>query len=308
MPPVPVPIEHVEQLVHRWFPQGSVTVERMESGGSTPVYRLTSRGETTYLRLAEEPGEERKGEVAAHSLALAVGVSVPAILRFEAAPHELDRSATLTAAMPGIPLTELNGPIPDATINAIATDLARFNALPVQGYGWIDGVTPEGRLYAEHSTRSAWVREYRSAAATVEAAKILPEAVAVTLSAAIREWSDRPDRQPACLAHGDFDPSHIYVDPVDGTYQGLIDLGEIRGTDPLYDLGHLLAHAFDQDSEELTTRIIGASSLIRPIDGKELRLQAIAIVTRALAIQLTRPPNAYTTNLTRLLKSLLTVA
>ena len=259
----------------------------------------------TYLRLGEEPGEERSGEVAAHSLAMAAGVSVPAILRFEAEPRELDRSATLTAAMPGIPLAEWNGPIPDATVTAIAADLARLNRIPVQGYGWIDGVTADRRLYAEHATRAAWSSEYQTAASAVVAANILPEAVAVTLSTTIRQWCDLPDRQPASLAHGDFDPSHMYVDPTDGTYRGLIDLGEIRGTDHLYDLGHLLAHAFDPPVEDLATRIITASSVIRTIDGEELRLQAMAIATRALAIQLTRPESVYRADLIARITALL---
>ncbi len=306
MPPVPVPPSHVERLVKRWFPTHAVAVERMGSGGSTPVYRLVIAGETFYLRLAEEPGEDRQAEAAAHRLALAAGVSVPAILRFEAAPPELDRSAALTSSMPGIPLSAWSNPIPDRTIEAVAADLVRFNAIPVAGYGWIDGVMADSMLFAEHETRAAWVSEYRTAAESVIAAQIFAGPIASALSATVQEWCDLlPKQSHAFLAHGDFDPSHIYVDPVTGWYQGLIDLGEIRGADPLYDLGHLLAHAFDSPALDVAHQIIRASAAIRPIDDHELHLQAIAIATRALGIQLTRPANAYRASLITRLATLL---
>jgi Ser/Thr protein kinase RdoA (MazF antagonist) len=44
----------------------------------------------------------------------------------------------------------------------------------------------------------------------------------------------------AWLAHGDFDTTAIFQ--ADGRYTGLIDFGEIRGTEPLFDLGHCLLH------------------------------------------------------------------
>jgi aminoglycoside phosphotransferase (APT) family kinase protein len=40
----------------------------------------------------------------------------------------------------------------------------------------------------------------------------------------------------ARLAHGDFDSTAIFQR--DGDYSGLIDFGELRGTEPLFDLGH----------------------------------------------------------------------
>ena len=41
---------------------------------------------------------------------------------------------------------------------------------------------------------------------------------------------------PAALAHGDFDPTHVYA--ARGRYSGIIDFGEIRGAPPLYDAAH----------------------------------------------------------------------
>jgi aminoglycoside phosphotransferase (APT) family kinase protein len=46
----------------------------------------------------------------------------------------------------------------------------------------------------------------------------------------------RRDLAGATLAHGDFDTTAIFQR--DGDYSGLIDFGEIRGAEPLFDLGH----------------------------------------------------------------------
>lgn len=40
----------------------------------------------------------------------------------------------------------------------------------------------------------------------------------------------------AVLAHGDFDPGHVFA--ARGAYAGIIDFGEIRGAPPLYDVAH----------------------------------------------------------------------
>jgi Ser/Thr protein kinase RdoA (MazF antagonist) len=98
-----------------------------------------------------------------------------------------------------------------------------------------------------------------------------------------------PDKGISHLAHGDFDRSHIYVDPDTGAYQGLIDFGEIRGADRHYDLGHLLVH----DRPDVFDAVAAGYNEIAAFDREGARLQAIAIATRALAIQLGCSPNGY---------------
>jgi aminoglycoside phosphotransferase (APT) family kinase protein len=55
------------------------------------------------------------------------------------------------------------------------------------------------------------------------------------------------DARHAHLAHGDLDLTHIYCQH--GQYTGIIDLGEIQGTGPYYDLGHFRFH----DGEHVST-------------------------------------------------------
>ncbi len=282
----------------------------MGSGGSTPVYHVSCDDQDAFLRLGEEPGEHRDAEVRVHELLYDAGVPVPRILRWEREPPELDRSAALTSRMPGRPIEELGLAADDlATVmRAAGRDLARINAIPVCGYGWVDYVRGADRhLVAEHSTRSAWVAEYLAATATVIASDVLDATVCARLTDAMHTWAAIPERRWSSLAHGDVDEqTHFFVDG--RTYTGIIDFGEIRGADPLYDLGRALVNAEDATRHNRFVALVDGYREIAalPDDWRaEVRFQAIAIATRALAIQLGRPAHAYHRFLTGRLRALL---
>lgn len=282
----------------------------MQTGGSTPVYRVTAGGAVTYLRLGEEPGERRDAEVRVHELLRERGVPVPEVLRFEPTPPELDRSAVLTSTIAGRPIARST---PIAVVRRIAChvghDLATISTIPVTGYGWVDSVGGEDRrLVAEHATRAIWAAEYLVATETVIASGIFDDDVSGTLREAMRMWADLPDRGSSRLAHGDFDTSHIYTDPETDAYTGIIDFGEIRGADSFYDLGHISAHAADAFGAEVFDAVLTGyrERVDLPADAeRHIRVQATAIATRALSIQLGRPQNAYRRELINRLHALL---
>ncbi|HWK81655.1 MAG TPA: hypothetical protein VNP95_12865, partial [Thermomicrobiales bacterium] len=122
--PIPRPAilpdrDALDALLARWLPGVAISMMPAASGGSTPVWRVDTEaiqdnegGETFYLRLAEEPGERRTGEVRVHQLLHAAGVLIPDVVAWEDRPPELDRAATLTRAVPGLPLKELAQAIP----------------------------------------------------------------------------------------------------------------------------------------------------------------------------------------------------
>lgn len=207
--------------------------------------------------------------------------------------------------MPGIPLSEYEGPA-DEAIRDAAADLARLNAIPVTGYGWAETVEGDDRhLVAEHPARITWAAEYAAAAATVAGAGVFAGPVSFRLADAIARWCAVPGGATSRLVHGDFDPSHIFVDLATGAYQGMIDLGEIRGADRLYDLGHALVHGIDRRGRSIANDLIAAYADHAPVDDALIRLNAIAIATRALAIQLERLPNSYRADLITRLADLL---
>ncbi|MGB3307319.1 MAG: aminoglycoside phosphotransferase family protein [Thermomicrobiales bacterium] len=285
-------------LLRRWLPGQDFVVDRAESGWSTPVYRITAGTEVFFLRLGEEAGERRDAEVRVHQLLRAAGVPVPAIVAWEADPPELDRCATLTTSMPGVALIDL--PSLPGEQRALAAreagrDLARIHQVAVRGYGWVDAVDPaDGSLIAEHSTRSAWASEYEDAGREILGSHIFSPADCLRLRDALDRWLALPARETremSVLAHGDFDATHIFVDPETGRYTGIIDFGEIRGSDPLYDLGHAMLQDADPNRLWIFPDLLTGYRDIVPLPddaGSAIRDQAIAIGTRQLAIFLRR--------------------
>lgn len=234
---------------------------------------------------------------------------VPRILEYEFDPPELDRSIALTSRISGVPLSTSAGvrSVEDIGI-AAGTALASINRTPVSGYGWVTGVTVDGMLKAEHSTRAAWAAEYIDAAGKVAASTTLSPHLIARLQALIDAWAAIPETVPASLAHGDFDSTHIYVDPETGEFTGIIDFGEIRGADPLYDLGHLLLHEGEVGRPGIFPHVLAGCSRVIPQSSEapdHIQLQAIAIATRALAIQLSRPTSRYRAWLARRIPELI---
>ncbi|MGI8482701.1 MAG: phosphotransferase family protein [Thermomicrobiales bacterium] len=285
----------------------------MESGGSTPVYRIVVGEDIFYLRLAEQPGEDRVAEACVHQLLLEAGVSVPAIVRYESQPSELDRSATLTTRMPGVPLLESPGLDSDdvrGIARAAGRDLARINQVPVEGFGWVESVAADGSsLVAEHTARSAWTKEYARAAQDVMGSGLFTDYSLDLLQSEIARWRAHPDRTQSFLAHGDFDVTHIFMAPSTYTYTGIIDFGEIRGADRLYDLGHaLLQDAQPGRPPVFPDLLAGYREIVLLPDTvlAEIYDQAIAIGTRQLAI-FRRRSSPYTCGLAAQIETLLGV-
>jgi aminoglycoside phosphotransferase (APT) family kinase protein len=276
-------------LLRRWLLGKDLVIERAGSGGSTEVYRVTFDAKIAWLRLAEDPGEDRSVEYVVHDRLRAAGARVPEILMFEVAPPELDRSAALTSTVPGIPLSECRDrDVAQRVAHAAGEDLARINAIEVAGYGWINRLQAEHpEIVAEHPSRSAWASEYARAAEKVIANNLVPASLMETLQLVMNDWCEHDPGSTSChLAHGDFDATHIYFDPETGQYTGIIDFGEGRGAEIEYDLGHALLHDGEVDRPAIYNALARSWSgdCLDPGLTHRIQSQAIAIGTRQLAI------------------------
>ncbi|MGC4191301.1 MAG: phosphotransferase [Thermomicrobiales bacterium] len=290
------------------MPDATLALFAATRGASTPVWQVEAvwpdgRKETLYLRLGEEPSERRDGEVRLHQLLHAANVRVPEVVVWEGMPPELDRAATLTRAIPGIPLKDVAPTASPAMMAKIARtageDLARIGAIPVDGFGWID--MPDattGTLRAEHTTRGTWLAEYDATLEEIVAANLLRADCITPLREAFALWrASFPDAAiTATLAHGDFDATHIFCAqrevpiPIAGspyTYTGIIDFGEARGADPFYDLGHALLHDGEDGASLIFPALLAGYRSVHPVANDDLdaiRTQAVAIAIRHLAI------------------------
>jgi aminoglycoside phosphotransferase (APT) family kinase protein len=112
----------------------------------------------------------------------------------------------------------------------------------------------------------------------------------------VYQYDSYLNSEDGCLAHGDFDPTHIYQN--EGRYTGIIDFGEIRGTDRWYDLGHFHMRDGERLPFRLEAPLVRGYGEIMPLPSdyeQRIRFTSALINMRALARSLQkRPPDQYT--------------
>jgi Ser/Thr protein kinase RdoA (MazF antagonist) len=213
-----------------------LTVARTPAGIATQVYRVHAAGRVRYVRIAEEDDEDLSLDAALLEHLRALGLLVPQVVHVEPFEEALGRSVLIMGEIPGQPLARCRDQRAARRVaRAAGGELAVLNGVGVRGFGWVRRQAPGWPLRAASSTYAEFVTSY------------LPDPWPGPLGALFtaaeldRLWvlvdsERRRDLAGATLAHGDFDTTAIFQ--VDGHYSGLIDFGEIRGTEPLFDVGH----------------------------------------------------------------------
>jgi aminoglycoside phosphotransferase (APT) family kinase protein len=281
----------IDLLVRKVFGTSvPLTCQRTPDGVSTQVYRVIRDPEIFYLRVAEHADENLETEAELHQRLRNLDVKVADIVHVEPFNAAIGRSIMITTEIPGAPLAPTSSPeLARAVIEQAAADIAVINQQPVVGFGWIRRHGAGWPLRAEHPTYPPFLI---SDLPQPWPGSLTPLFSAVTINA-ITELIDQQLRQPpvgAHLAHGDFDLSPIFC--ANGRYTGLIDFGEIQGTEPLFDLGHF--HLHDQESHPtalLPTLLHGYQQiLLLPADHEEsIRRSAVLLGLRQLCRWLDQP-------------------
>lgn len=247
----------------------AISFERTADGVSTPVYRVRRGDETLYLRLAETAEDDLTSEADIHQRLRGLGVRVPGVLHVERSDPGLGRSVMLTTEIPGRPLSDGAPAEVEAVLEAAGRDLARLNSIEVEGFSWIrrDGrpLPPRGEEPA-YASLVGW-----------EVPRPWPGRLAGVMSppelSVLEELIEEESRRPLAtgrLAHGDFDVTHVFHEA--GRYTGLIDLGELRGTEPLFDPG--VFHLYDGEILERTLlpHVLRGYGQIAPLPENHLEL------------------------------------
>lgn len=271
-------------------------VERVPAGVSTYVYRIQRGAERCYLRALPEVGATFAPEVRAHELVLAAGARVPEVIHYEPHNELLGASLMLTTEIPGAPL---HGGMPRELVRevvmAAGRDIAHINRIPVDGFGWVrrDMWEPPVCITAEYpSSRDALLTDAEVAAATLAAAGFSATEIGQVL-VVLRAGEGWFAGEPAYLAHGDFDASHIYADA--DSYAGIIDFGEIRGAPRLYDLAHYRMHDGERLPYDTLPHLLEGYGSVAPLPGdarERICYLSLQIALRALARGIVRSPDS----------------
>lgn len=269
----------------------------MTDGVSTIVYRAERGGERFYLRVLPEAGTTFGPEARAHQHARSLGCRVPEVLAYEASDPVLERSIMLMTEIPGRPLSaDLSPADAEAIVKAAGRDLARINAIPVSGFGWVDRSSADipTEITAMHPTLDDMLdTEYRPVIERLPDGAVRdidPESLRQALHRALEAVRGGGD---SVLVHGDFDASHIFVD--NERYSGIIDFGEIRGMPALYDLGHHWMHDRERLPYSTLDWLIAGYSEVKPLPEdatRWIRAWSCLIVARALVRGLRRNPES----------------
>jgi aminoglycoside phosphotransferase (APT) family kinase protein len=227
-----------------------LTTARTPAGVSTQVYRAHAAGRVVYVRIAEEDHEDLSVDAAVLEHLRRQGLHVPQVVHAEPFDEALGRSVLIMSEIAGEPLARCRDERAARRVaRAAGRELAVLNLVRVQGFGWVQRRPPVWPLRGACSAYGDFVTSY------------LPDpwpgplVALFSASELDRLWSlmaseHSRDLAGGALAHGDFDTTPILQ--LDGHYTGLIDFGEIRGTEPLFDLGHFYLH----DQEQLPTPLL----------------------------------------------------
>ncbi len=257
---------------------------------STYVYRVRRGDETFYLRVLPEPGATFAPEVYAHRLLHGQGVRVPEVIHYDPRDADLGLSVMTTAATPGRAIGHDADPGAVCEVAAEAgRNLARVNAVPVIGFGFLRRDRAHiVALEGEDTTAAAFMlRDLPAYLSALRDVGLFSAAEIGAIEAVVARNGTIIGRPNAHLAHGDFDATHIFA--ADGVYTGLIDLGKMCGTAPLYDLAH-----FTMENRALLPAVLAGYAEIAPLPpdvSAHLHLLGLFIRLRGLARAVRRGRN-----------------
>jgi aminoglycoside phosphotransferase (APT) family kinase protein len=273
----------LDALVARAFgTKVPVSTQRTPDGLCTQVYRLRRGRETFYLRLAEEAQENLQTDAELLRQLRQLGVRVPEPVHVEPFDPALGRSVLITTEIHGVPLEQVSVRSgATAALQEAGADLALLGQYPVKGFGWVQRRGP-GPLQARLDTYGSFVVDGLPPRHT------WPGPLAAVFSTetldAIERLIEQEIARPvpdATLAHGDVSLAHIFVQR--GVYTGLIDFGEIRGADPLLDLGFFQLNAPDVLGVPLLPALLEGYQRVQPLPPDHLESIRRSAVVHGLA-------------------------
>lgn len=267
-------------LVRVFGPRTGFTYHRTASGTSTQVYQLSRDTETFYVRVAEDAASSLGPEAELHRILHDAGVRVPAIVHYEPMVESLARSVMVTTEVPGGPTGATTPTDHIAAIGrAAGRDLARIHSVSVHGFGWVlrDHDVPGWPLRAEHPTYAEYVAPSAAGDPLMGIGFTAAEAQQVE-SLLVEAVTLGPSGSVGSVAHGDLDTHHIFE--CAGSYSGLIDLGEIRGTEDTFDLATLHLGADDPATPRIEPHLTAGYAELRPLaDDHERRLYLSCVIS-----------------------------
>jgi aminoglycoside phosphotransferase (APT) family kinase protein len=236
--------DRISSVVTRVLGRRPRRVELVPTGEYNAVYRIEFDEERVYLK-AHDP-ESILVEAWAYAAAERARVPTAQVLAVEESPADLDCSFFIVSEVAGTPLDRVGDDDRRATIAIeLGRHLRALHALPMGGYGWIDfdhlRATGVGR--GEAPDEAALIAKDHRSLEVLPTHGLLDAATVDAVKAILNEGSALFADSPSALLHGDVGPKHVLVG--NSSITGLIDWGDARAGDPVWDLTCFALHAAD---------------------------------------------------------------
>jgi aminoglycoside phosphotransferase (APT) family kinase protein len=229
-----------------------LTVLRTPAGVSAQVYRVEASGRVVYVRIAEGEDDDLSVDAVLLEHLRALGLSVPPVVHVEPFDQALGRSVLIMGEIAGEPLAGCRDQRAAGRVaRSAGRELAVLNGVGVRGFGWVQRQPPAWPPRATSGTYAEFVTSYLPDPWPGPLGRLFTSAELERLWTLVDRECHR-HLAGATLAHGDFDTTSIFQ--IDGEYSGLIDFGEIRGTEPLFDLGHF--HLWEHQRSPLLEELV----------------------------------------------------
>lgn len=210
-----------------------ISVERVPKGTSTYVYRVITNYGIYYMRFLPE-NVSFASEVLVHNTLYAAGVKVPRVIAFE---HKNEHTGLSVMLVDDIKGNCLEDDRPQTNLQEILCEagkqLAIIHSIPVEGFGWIDRNSYD-TLKGEKHSFDEYFSEYLNNDLKTLCQYPFSDAEITQITDLMMVAQQKLNVKKAVLVHGDFDISHIFH--LECKYSGIIDFGEIRGNNPMFDL------------------------------------------------------------------------
>jgi Ser/Thr protein kinase RdoA (MazF antagonist) len=169
-----------------------------------------------------------------------MSVAVPEVIHVDHLPLPVDLSVLIMTAIKGEPVASCTEEHQARrAVRAAGRDLARLNGFAVDGFGFISREAVRWSIVGSFDSYQEFVTSFLPNPWPGAIAELFVAPEIDALEVVIAEHVAIP-LQVGTLVHGDFDTTPIFHS--EGRYTGLIDFGEVRGTDSVFDLGHFLLH------------------------------------------------------------------
>lgn len=266
-------------IIAKKYVKDILRIERVPKGSSTYVYRVVTSSGTYYIRFLPENASFAT-EVLVHNILFAAGVRVPRVIGFEHKNEQIGLSVMLLNELPGICIEDDK---PQSNLQDILREagrqLALIHSISVDGFGWVDK-NSYNTLKGEKTSFDEYFCEFINIDLQALYQYPFSHEEKLRIIDLMQMARQILNVKNAVLVHGDYDISHIFH--YSGRYSGVIDFGEIRGNNRLYDLATFVG--FYQDRILFSYLLEGYSELA-PLTEDDLYatdLMALFIILRFL--------------------------